>query len=319
MKKIKYIIATIFIVAIGTTIFWACQKENDKIYNPKNNSIKNQKSMGNYQQPTQIVEIHTVINVGEAGYPISGNAVVGNYDGRIYECDLIGVIHVVETDEVFAVHLTAVLKPEFEDIMIDVEPVMENYIITVNGIPFNQDFILIFPINTSFIEITYPDILNLWAEIVEICTTNTVIVYPFVLHESMLPYQYAVYEHDFPMAFVYIWTTLDSYAGGERGYFMLSFDDANAFLHYGFVTESTIHFDPSVFVDDPNNPPVNIDNIDDDDYDTMYGCKLYKVIITKSENRAERWCERQIKNGYEIIVTNLGNGWIKCEAAKNCK
>ncbi len=234
--------------------------------------------MGNYQQPTQIVEIHTVINVGEAGYPISGNAVVGNYDGRIYECDLIGVIHVVETDEVFAVHLTAVLKPEFEDIMIDVEPVMENYIITVNGIPFNQDFILIFPINTSFIEITYPDILNLWAEIVEICTTNTVIVYPFVLHESMLPYQYAVYEHDFPMAFVYIWTTLDSYAGGEKGYFTLSFNETNPLFHYGFVTESSIHFDP-IWTD-----PVNIDEPYDDGGDLCF-----KIVRRKFDTFDEAW------------------------------
>ncbi len=289
MKSIKYLLATLLVVVVGMGMFWACKKENDKIYNSKNNSIKNQKSIGNHQQPTQIIEIHTVMSVGEADYPISGNAVVGNYDERIYECNLTGVIHVVETDEVFSVHLTAVLKPEFEDIMIDVEPIMENYIITVNGMPFNQDFILIFPINTSFIEITYPDILNLWAEIVEICTTNTVIVYPFVLHESMLPYQYAVYEHNSSIAFDYILTTFNGFVGGEKEYFILSFNDADALLYYGLITEESPYYhlyNPEIFLIDSN--------------ESVYFKTIRDTIKTTFEEAIE-WIRERINEGYDEV------------------
>jgi len=44
MKKFKYIIATLFVVAVGAGIFWACQKENE-------NSIENQ-SVENKTQKT---------------------------------------------------------------------------------------------------------------------------------------------------------------------------------------------------------------------------------------------------------------------------
>ncbi len=312
-KKIKYIIATIFIVAIEAGLFLACEKDtykSDALQNGKLVDTKNHKSMGNYQQPTQIIEIHTVMSVGEADYPISGNAVVGNYDERIYECNLTGVIHVVETDEVFSVHLTAVLKPEFEDIMIDVEPIMENYIITVNGMPFNQDFILIFPINTSFIEITYPDILNLWAEIVEICTTNTVIVYPFVLHESMLPYQYAVYEHNSSIAFDYILTTFNGFVGGEKEYFILSFNDADALLYYGLIAKSSIHFDSSVFVEAPVHSFIDMDDdtIDDEILHEASACKTKKY-HTKNKEKFDRWVARKLKNGYVVYIGKKDDVW----------
>ncbi len=44
MKKIRYIIATIFVVAIGTAVFFGCEKENDKkCYDEKVVNIKMQK------------------------------------------------------------------------------------------------------------------------------------------------------------------------------------------------------------------------------------------------------------------------------------
>ena len=41
MKNLKYIIATLFVVAVGAGIFWACEKENN---NEKNISNKIQKA-----------------------------------------------------------------------------------------------------------------------------------------------------------------------------------------------------------------------------------------------------------------------------------
>ncbi|MBP7101608.1 MAG: hypothetical protein KBA86_00005 [Bacteroidales bacterium] len=41
MKKVKIIVAAIFIVAVGASIFWACEKESDNLKN--NNNINTQK------------------------------------------------------------------------------------------------------------------------------------------------------------------------------------------------------------------------------------------------------------------------------------
>jgi len=72
----------------------------------------------------------------------------------------------------------------------------------------------------------------------------------------MQPYQYAIYEDDLPDIFDYMESVFDGYVeGDEKGYFTLSFNATNALYYYGFVTESSIYYEPIWIVPDyPTNP-----------------------------------------------------------------
>jgi hypothetical protein len=171
MKKFRYIIAAVFVVAMGTGIFWACQKDtykSDAIQNEKLEDTKNHKSMGNHEQPTNIININTVINDSI----VIGSAEVGDYDGRIYVCNITWTIHIDQIDEDFELRLFATLKPEYEDLMMEVDPIIGNYIITINENNVSPDFIL----TEGGIEIiTYATISELWTNIITECNQNTTI------------------------------------------------------------------------------------------------------------------------------------------------
>jgi hypothetical protein len=175
MKKYKYIIATLFIVAIGAGIFLACEKDtikSDVLQNGKLVDTKNHKSMGNHQQPTSNINTSTVINILSEDYTIFGSAEVGDYDGRIYEYDATWSIHLADTNEDLILHLTITLKPEYEDLLMEVYPLIENYIITVNENNADTDFVL----TENNIEIiTYATIVEFWTNVIAECNQNITI------------------------------------------------------------------------------------------------------------------------------------------------
>ena len=130
--------------------------------------------MSSIVQPRHNVDINTVITVGDVEYSVVGTAVVGNYDGRIYNCNVSWIMQIERADGMvdFTMRLIATLKPEFNQ-MFEVEPVMENYIITVtnpNMVPAES-------------------IHNLWVSIVDIC--NASVDPDVVLDEDNL----SVYEY----------------------------------------------------------------------------------------------------------------------------
>jgi len=128
-------------------------------------------------------------------------------------------------------------------------------------------------------------------------TTN----YPFVLPEAMQPYQYAVYTDDILMAFDYIQTVFDNYQeGDETGYFTFSSNTANTLLCYGFITVTSSHYDPNAFIDDPDNPFINIDDMDDDE-PIMYATKK---IVTTNEKKAAKWARKQLAKGNNLEVVD---------------
>jgi hypothetical protein len=143
--------------------------------------------------------------------------------------------------------------------------------------------------------------------------------YSFVLSNDMQPYQYAVHQEDLDNLLYYTISILKEEKEGENsGYFIFSSNNiADDLIYYGFIAESSHYYDPNIFVDNPDDPFINIDDIDENKYEILYGCKPHKHIITRNENRAERWTARQVKNGYEVKVT-LVNGWLVCDAKKNC-
>ena len=84
-------------------------------------------------------------------------------------------------------------------------------------------------------------------------------VYPFVLPDDMQPYQYAVYASDEDMLFEYIQSKLDNAENGdEKGYCILSFDSVNALFYYGFITETSIYYDPTIWIIPCDT--INVDN-----------------------------------------------------------
>jgi hypothetical protein len=138
--------------------------------------------------------------------------------------------------------------------------------------------------------------------------------YSFILPEDMRPYQYAIYEDDLPRLFDYMKSVFDSSVEGEeKGYFTLSFSVANSLHYYGFVTEMSNYYDPNIFVDDPDDPFIDIDDFDEDD-EPMYTAQ--KKIITKNENRFDRWYDRQVEKGYDVKV-RIVNGYWYAVAEKN--
>ena len=87
--------ATVFVALASILIFYGCKKETDL----QSESIKTHKSM--YQQPTQTIEINTVIMVEGVEYPVVCTAIAENYDGRIYECNVRWTMQVEGNEQPF--------------------------------------------------------------------------------------------------------------------------------------------------------------------------------------------------------------------------
>ena len=280
---------------ISGVMFSSCRKDAEEM---KSEQTRNLKS-GNYQQPTQDITILTTIIIGTVEYPVTGQAVVGSYDGRIYECTATWTMFAGTNDEV-DVAFTATLKSEYHDIMIPIDPsVMSNYTITVtNGLT-----------ETSTV------IVALWTSIVAFCETNvTLMSYPFVLPADMAPYQYAIYEDGLSGLFDYMQTIFESYpVGAERGYFVISLNATNTFINYGFITSTSPYYDSEIFIEDPNEPFINIDTIDIDDEMIMMGCKK---IENEDKNKVVQWAAKKLAtNKYTVAVWQEGKLW-KAEACK---
>ena len=120
--------------------------------------------------------------------------------------------------------------------------------------------------------------------------------YPFVLTEAEAPFQFAVYQEDLNDLLVYMGTTLEE-LGENSGYFILSLSADTAFVYYGFITETSSYYNPEIFIDDPEDPFIVIDdNIDDD---MMYCCLK---IATTDKERFDRWVERKVRQGREVTM-----------------
>ncbi len=175
MKRKIYITAILLVMALGIGVFWACQKDteqSDILQNKKLIETKKHKSIGDHQQPTQIISINPTVNIGGIEYPVVGSVEVGNYDGRIYECEATWTMYIGALNQDFVLHFTAALHPEYEDLMQVIVPSMENYIVMVNGITVDNGFVLI---ENGVEIINYTAISELWTSIVAECNQNAII------------------------------------------------------------------------------------------------------------------------------------------------
>ncbi len=188
MKKIKYIIATVFIVAIGAGLFLACEKDtykSDALQNGKLVDTKNYKSMGNYQQPTQTVNISAIINVENIDYFVEGTAEVGYYDGRIYECNVTFDILVADMTiidppyEPYTMQLKLILNSQYEDLLLVVPSGLLAYTVIVQGNPIEQNYLFITGTGN---DITYQTINDLWTSLATKCYLNKSINSEYVMN-----------------------------------------------------------------------------------------------------------------------------------------
>jgi hypothetical protein len=120
------------------------------------------------------------------------------------------------------------------------------------------------------------------------------------------PFQYAFSKEKLEDLLIYTRTFLKNYDQGQMpGYCVFSSD--NELIYYGFVTETSPYYDAEMFRDDPNDPFVNIDEIDPDGEDEDYQC--YGKISTSNENRFDRWLNRQLRRGRDITIEYDGGVW----------
>jgi hypothetical protein len=119
--------------------------------------------------------------------------------------------------------------------------------------------------------------------------------YPFILPEDMQPYQYAIYEDDLPRLFDYMKSVFDSSLEGDgKGYFTLSFSVANSLYYYGFITETSSHYNP-IWIDP--NP---------DDGDDMCFTLIVRTFDTLEE--AREYAKGKAKEGYETVTSKTKDG-----------
>ncbi len=127
----------------------------------------------------------------------------------------------------------------------------------------------------------------------------------FILPDNMLPFQYAVYKDDMDNLLEYTRTVLKNRQGGngeEKGYFILSLSPDVIFAYYGFITETSRYYDPNIFINNPGDPFIVINNDTDDNM--MYGCSKIK---TENKEKFDKWVKRKINNGYQVVEWAEGN------------
>ena len=126
-------------------------------------------------------------------------------------------------------------------------------------------------------------------------------VYPFVLPADMQPFQYAVYQGETDNLLAYIQSVFEKHQeGDEVGYFIISRNVDTTLINYGFITSTSIYYQPNNFVYPDNYVDPFVYPADDDDGG---GHACYATLKTKNANRVARWIDRQLAMGRNI--TNL--------------
>ena len=314
MKKLKVFTVVTAMVLIVSSVFNACQKEEVIVSNLSTKVIKSlsyddilTNSISIEDFPLQLRFLgENYVNEGGIGYLVFAHRrenikygyITEDYNGGIYDY----------------------LPNHFEEI-IYIGTYGEDWM-DFDDIEEALDWIRIVLINGRDMTI-YKNEHNKWTVILEeLYSVSGTITndYPFVLDINMEPYQYAVSKADFSLAFEHMQTIFDSYQEWmEWGYFMLSLSDDHTLIYYGFISESSSYYDPTIldnnsdypfiFISDPNNPSIVVDNDDDDD-ESMTMCALRKF---KTVSMAKDWVYKQREKGYTAgMLGSNKNGKIVC-------
>ncbi|MDR0604300.1 MAG: hypothetical protein LBG80_08380 [Bacteroidales bacterium] len=115
----------------------------------------------------------------------------------------------------------------------------------------------------------------------------------FVLPDIMCPYQYAIHKDGLTRLFDYMQSVLKSNQTEEKnGCFILSFNIEKALYYYGFITETSIHYDPY-------NPNIWIVPIGGG------GSMCFAVVDSKTFDNfkeAQKWATEKMDKGYTTCI-----------------
>ncbi len=160
-------IALMAILGVGIVFVNGCKKDTDNTLNDNQITVNAKKQKSNYQQPTHTVNIDAIISIDNTDYPIEGSAEVGDYDGRIFKCDVNWSI----PDESQSLHMMAIIRPQFEDLMLVVDPIIDNYMVDVNNIYVDNNFNL----TIGSHNFNYQTICNFWTGMIDQCNLNEIV------------------------------------------------------------------------------------------------------------------------------------------------
>ena len=128
--------------------------------------------------------------------------------------------------------------------------------------------------------------------------------YPFVLPDSMQPYQYAIYEKDMDFLFGYIELKFEEIENGEeKGYFILSFNTTNDIVHFGFITETSSYYSQDIRISPYN--PINFD-------DMCFGLVLVEEEEFDKKKDAQKWAMEKKEEGCVVTISycKLHKKWL---------
>ena len=175
--------ATLFVAVVSVLLFYGCKK--DILNNGNSKNPQAMMSMGNHSQPTQNIDIHTYFGAGTTGSAVTGNAVVGSYNGLIYSCNLNWTM-AVGTYTGYEMNFEAVLKPGLDGTAVGLTNGMQNYDITINGQPITETSGYTFEVDGDVFTIDHEAILGMWNRVVGFCVENVTIVTNPILEQKII-------------------------------------------------------------------------------------------------------------------------------------
>ncbi len=124
----------------------------------------------------------------------------------------------------------------------------------------------------------------------------------FILPDNMLPFQYAVYRNNENILFQHIQLRLDAIEnignGEGKGYFILSLSPDAAFVYYGFISETSRYYNPTIWIfpDDPIDP----DN--GGDGNMCFGWVSVGKHLSDNFEDTQAWAHEQMEKGYTVTI-----------------
>ena len=299
MKKIKYIAIFAMLIGIATTaIFVGCEKKENQVVISKQKVVKQQKYFfeGVFENIWDGKSYHYDLTRG-----ICFDEIIIRPEQRDFYYEF---IQEVITDPY------AVASAFYDDRYREIIPELEVEILErLRGGYLYLHHVVNEEINREFLIATSESFYEPWVEVFTVFQFR-VLNY----EEEMYPFRYAIYEEHLPDLLENIRLSLEIHPEWEeKGYYTMKLDNDISQICYGFVAKSSSYFDPSIFdyslEEIENGDEMNDEEIYADDEiedDMCFGVK----IITKNEEKFDKWVEKKIKKGYIVHMWYEDNKYI---------
>jgi len=292
----------------ASSVFYACKK--DTFNNDKSSDIPQaMMAFGSYSQPTQNIDIQTYFN--DAAYLVTGNAVVGSYNGQIYECNL-GWKIFINAETGYEMAFEAVLKPGYDGTAVGLTNGMSNYDITINGQEIGADGFYHETVDGVDIVITPNDMVALWGRVVDFCADNVTIIVPHTCSVIMtdaeraylIAFGHSMAIDDFKLH------ARDIITSGFGQIFVTTVKNGNVHFMGMSATGNQASWYNRLYEHFINHHPIN-----DTDDTHLVSCIVITVGNEEEEKAFDEWYAKALEIGLPITTTigydEDGNMWIK--------